>query len=923
MDNENENSDTHVASNPPPNRVVVDTLPNVTTTAPANPPLVKTFGFGLNAQDSLSLKHPLNSKTGSSSKPQQPLRSKSKSYVKALQSASDSDAEACMSSTLLNLPTIFPPDQTRASFILLIKPLPRDPANPKKLIIIDGSDAIQKEIFELIKSVAPKDVVTNAWTHGVMFSIDEYPIPLELQASLIPTIFEATLALNASSDNLLSDMQDVISILHSSPQHQMTLTVRTRLPTSPSKQYSDEAMECDVLFCKDFESVLILAKRDSSPFFQFSKRDTHTPSYQLSISLPANCPQDYCCKVLCSLSSFILDRSVSQEEIKSTTNSIFSRQRISTINVGGAPKLQNSWRFSLSLTNNPTTEMIHSFKACCSLHFQHKSKALDTDSPPHLRIKSCSFSFAMQKLRPNSSKFPPIQWAEDIFDKLHHPSSDSTGTFEQPATPPPSEQRASLDQRASVLGMNIEIYAPFKNEIVILYTKEFDFGFTPQTISARHHINFDLPLCLASISNIDEQPFLDYWLERENNLKQIHSLFAASSSIRNFWHSFFPDPPASIESEIWSSEACAHSFLSKIICSPFETRCHPIFILFDDSDNLFIAPGGAANKIKYLFIPSACERQLQSSPAFLLCRRSHFTVLVPKDNPQKAFDILLSSVDSYITVSYPLHLRDNPLSNLVTLAKHCLLRKEVYDDHSTIMDAISHYNLTTPDTTLNTFSIVTPDESIAYQLLSFVPYDKKYTTLLHCLSHIICAEPDDMIAYFNDRAAAIRAATIKALGSYPLIEEWKLFTAANPHWLPYRPLDQATSPHLDAQNFTSSHEPRFLHILPLSPIEVKHISILCIEDNSTSSTITISANTQSIFIRALPSSELSTSLRCAVFLFRSNTFSLLTHAENTAHSLLRALPKCLIINPPPSPFQSCFYSFHRSHHDINIDQVTL
>ena len=891
-------------SHPPPdNRVTANTLPNVATAAPANPPPVKTFGFGFNAQDSLPLKQPLNSKTGPSSNPQQPPRSKSKSYVKALQSASDSDAEACMSSSLLNLPPIFPPDQTRASFVLIIKPPLRDPATPKKLIIIDGSDAIEKEIFELIKTAAPKDIVTNAWSHGVMFSIDPYPVPPGHKDSLISTIFEATFALNGSSATLLSQMQDVISILHSLPQHQIVLTVRTRLPTSSSKQYNDEAMECDILFCKDFESVLAFSQRDSSPFFQFSRRDTHSPSYQLSISLPANCPQDYCCKVLCSLASFILNRSVPPEEIKNINASIFTRQKISTFNVGGAPKLQNSWRHSLTLTNDPTTEMIHSFKACCSLHFQHKSKTLDDDSPPHLRIKSCSFSFATEKLRPNPSKFAPIQWAEDIFEKLHHPNSDSIDTPVRPAASlPQSEQRIYLEQRASLLGSNIEIHAPFQDGIETIHMREFNFGSTPESMPIRPYSYFDLPLCLASISNIDEQNFIDYWLDRENNLKQIHSLFAASSTIRTLWHSFFPDHPAPTESDAWSSEACAHSFLSKIICAPFETRCHPIFILFDDSENLFIDPGGVANKIKCLFVPSACERQLQSSPAFLLCRRSHFTVLVPRNNPQRAFDILLSSADSYSTISYPSHLPDNPLSNLVSHSRPCLLRKELYEDHAIMMDAISLFNSTTPDTTSNTLSIVTPYESIAYQLLSFIPYNKKRTTLLHCLSHIICVEPDDMIRYFNDRAAAIKSAAARASCSLPLIDEWKVFTASNPHWLPFRPLDQALSPHLDAQNFTLSHEPRFLHILPLSPIEIKHISILCIEDNSTDSIITITANTPSTFIRALPS-ELSTSLRTAIILFRSNTFSLLTHAENTAHSLLRALPNCLIINPPsPLPF---------------------
>jgi hypothetical protein len=58
---------------------------------------------------------------------------------------------------------------------------------------------------------------------------------------------------------------------------------------------------------------------------------------------------------------------------------------------------------------------------------QHKSKTLDQESPTHLRIKSCSFNFCMDKLKPQQKgKRSALLWADNLFNEMLRSISSDT-----------------------------------------------------------------------------------------------------------------------------------------------------------------------------------------------------------------------------------------------------------------------------------------------------------------------------------------------------------------------------------------------------------------------------------------------------------------------------------------------------------------
>ena len=639
-------------------------------------------------------------------------------------------------SSILNLESsnILPSDFLTANMILTIKLPPKQPSDPKRIIIIETNNTLFNAVIATLKIMAPNSIVTFAWSLGLLIGIGPPP-PTEGIEELTQYIYQVLFRWPPSADITELQVQDIITASSAAQPHSTIIPTRSRRSDQPPSTFTDTPLLCSLIFSKNITAAIPISLKIKSLAL----------TYQFTVALNDNCSDKRIREVLI----FIMSTITNQQASFNDTEKFF--QRVTPIHKDhtSAPRISNNWRHLATFQRSPSTNCQQRFHRLMVLHKNHRSKLLLPTSDLSARLKNASFSFfnemKQSKAKTNTNL---IDWMVSDFNAFttHNPlslgtetdSESSSATSEKlrnPANPwaplanlippgmlPPfqnyneslhqyqADKRAHLNQPKISYTPSSTPLSPIHSTSLsisftttvenIVYTVEgpllftrYDFGqFT--TFKDKQVGNTCLLLCLAAATKLNPADLASYFISRTTMLTDANRLYDKDKSLRDNWEIFcHPSPPPNFvhlasnfpltKIADWAGSftlgaTLAFNHISTL--APSEVcNCSILFITDDPSDDnhdICIDAADAPNRIAY-FPP----RELHDTPpipVIILHRHNHYTLLSPLKPQHDAINQILTFLgDSaacrhhpYIPLQYS-HAVPN-IAHLVGLSSSCI-----------------------------------------------------------------------------------------------------------------------------------------------------------------------------------------------------------------------------------------------------------
>jgi hypothetical protein len=387
-----------------------------TTSAAQNPPTPSTGNkhvsfsaplpgsIGVPAADAHLSKRvsPINSNTPPTSDPKPP------------QPTSDTSTHSSTPKIHPVPPAYNPADFKQLSIIFALRP-----ANPDSHLEIYTDTflpAFFQTLMDYVVELAPHNIFANSWTLGLKYGIGPFPITPDQKDFLIQSIYVIVFKWPSSSAINEQEVANIFKTLSSSEITEVTLPVRTGRKKALASTIKDDNILFNICFSTTIQELSSFAKKGKSLL-----------SYQFTISLPDNCPDERISFVLCFIAEFLLDRKVdpSQDSI----NSLYSRQESPFDKVKHLhPRYLNNFRLLLDFDRQESAEYIALFHRACTAHKDHRSKKLLPADTHDCKIKNASFGYISEQ-RGKSNTRNPIPWMlreYDMFMSLNPLISETT-----------------------------------------------------------------------------------------------------------------------------------------------------------------------------------------------------------------------------------------------------------------------------------------------------------------------------------------------------------------------------------------------------------------------------------------------------------------------------------------------------------------
>jgi hypothetical protein len=483
--------------------------------------------------------------------------------------------------SLQNL-NVLPQNFLFESMIVTIKLPPKEPSAPKRIIIMDVTPLFFNAIIEALKTSAQSSIISKSWSLALIVGIGPTPPPSN-DEDVTQYMFQIIFRWSPSSSITLDQVQNIISLSSSCTESRVHIITRSRRSDQPHTTFVDTPLNCLAVFSKNMTEAIPRSIKTKSPSL----------SYQFTLTLHDNCPDNRIAQILTEISTTILGRSIS------TLTDVKTFQRVSQIhsNYTAAPRITNNWRHVATFHREPSEDCPRLFNSLLALHKLHRSKLLfPTDHPPS-KVKNATFSFfnemKQSKIKTNTNL---IDWMVKTFDSFtsHNPLSLQTDTetdggsaielrrnpqnpWQAPrpnplpnlvlpgfaplfenyneflhklqaekrthlatpriVTPPSLTSLSSIETSSISISFTTTVEdIPYTVQGPMLFTRH-DFGqFT--TIDGRKWNNACLLLCLASATQLDPTLLAHYFTARKRMLCEADTLYQQHQTLRDHWASF-------------------------------------------------------------------------------------------------------------------------------------------------------------------------------------------------------------------------------------------------------------------------------------------------------------------------------------------------------------------------------------------------
>ena len=588
------------------------------------------------------------------------------------------------------LPLNFPTE----SMILTMRLPPKQPTEPRRIIIMDVTSSFFNTIVDTLKRISPSSIMSSAWKIGLLIGIG--PCPLGTGDELTQYMFQIVFRWPPSSSITTAQVQQIISEATASENLSISIITRSRRHDQPPTSFTDTPLTCTAFFSSNLETATPLSLKIKSTSL----------SYQFTLTLHDNCPDDRIRKVLTSISSSILNKEASLAD----SDQVF--QRVTPIHKDptSAPRISNNWRHVAIFQRTPNDECRDKFNQLLNLHKDQRSKHLLPTDDPTAKIKNATFSFfnemKQSKIKKNTNL---IEWMVSTFESFisQHSSLQNTTDTESssseksrdkanpwgaplknlvlPASLPPFNETLHQYQKQKTAHLNQPktVFPPSSTSLSPLESTPFSISFTKTengtaytiekpilfthydfgqfiTLDGKTFGNCCLLLCLAAAAKLNPVNLAQYFTARQQMLCDANTLYEKHESIRDAWASFCSTtnfshlasnfPRTSLEQEWAGSFSLGTAIDFNHICSlaPSEICSCSILVITDNSSSensncsdVSIEASFAGNKLAY-FPPKILNQTTPQTTIIILHRDNHYTLLTPTTPETDCMNQLLS-----------------------------------------------------------------------------------------------------------------------------------------------------------------------------------------------------------------------------------------------------------------------------------------
>ena len=664
----------------------------------------------------------------------------------------------------LALSNTLPPEFLTANMILTIKLPPRQPSEPKRIIIIEINNTLFNTIINTLKIIAPSSIIASAWSLGLLLGIGPPPPTKEIN-ELTQYIYQIIFRWPPSADITLSQVQEIITTSTSAQPHSTIIPTRSRRSDQPPSTFADTPLLCSLIFSRDITSA--------APFSL--KVKSFALTYQFTVALHDNCSDKRIHEVLISIMSTITDKQASLSDTEKFFQRVIPIHKDNT----SAPRISNNWRHLATFQRIPGAECQQLFQRLMTIHKQHRAKLLLPSSDLSARLKNASFSFfnemKQSKIKTNTNL---IDWMVTAFNTFatHNPLSLQTETESEssgsdkprdpqnpwkpltnlipPGMPPlfqhyneavhqyQAEKAAHLKQAKIFYSPSLTSLSPLHSTpLSISFTKtientvytvegpmlftRYDFG-QLTTIEERKVGNTCLLLCLAAATKLNPADLSTYFTSRTKMLSEANLLYDKHEELRDDWANFcHPSSPPNFshlasnfprtQKDDWAGSftlgtSIALNHISTL--APTEIcNCSILFITDDPSDNdnhdIHIDISDVPNRLAY-FPPRDIIEGTTPISIIILHRHNHYTLLSPLTSQHDAIGQILTFLGAsaaarhhpYIPLQYS---HDIPnIAHLVGLSSLCTDTDTLDTAHRLLhKDIYDHFGRSLPGSQLD------------------------------------------------------------------------------------------------------------------------------------------------------------------------------------------------------------------------------